>query len=58
MIDRKKIVETFQRIEDERGGSSHTDAGKVIDAVADELNIPRSDVRNIILAHWGIMGPI
>lgn len=58
MIDRKKIVETFQRIEDERGGSSHTDAGKVIAAVADELNIPRLDVRNIILAHWGIMGPI
>ena len=58
MIDRKKIVETFHRIEKENGWADINNTGKIVDAVAAELNIPASDVRNVILAHWGIMGPV
>jgi hypothetical protein len=51
-MDRKKIIETFERIERDDGGVWSTNALMTLEKTAIELDIPKSDVRNVMIAHW------
>ena len=56
MLDRKLIVETFYRLEDEAGGIWHALASMTMDKVAKELDIPRDDVSAVMVSHWTNQG--
>jgi hypothetical protein len=51
-MDRKKIIETFERIERDDGGVWSTNALMTLEKTAIELDIPKSDVRDVMIAHW------
>jgi hypothetical protein len=51
-MDRKKIIETFERIERDDGGVWSTNALMTLEKTAIELDIPKSDVSNVMIAHW------
>jgi len=55
-MDRKKIVETFDRIEEEAGGLSRAIPSWTLDKTAAELNIPREIVRDTMIDHWTMRG--
>ena len=56
MLDRKLIVETFYRLEDEAGGIWHAVASLTMDKVAQELDIPRDEVREVMVSYWTNQG--
>lgn len=56
MVDDKKIIETFDRIEDEAGGLSNAMPSMVLDKTAIELNVPRDRVRSVMITHWTQQG--
>lgn len=51
-MDRKKIIETFERIERDDGGVWSTNAVMTLEKTAIELDIPKLDVRDVMIAHW------
>lgn len=55
-MDRKKIIETFERVEREAGGIAKTDASLIMSFTAMELNISRETVRAIMIDHWTMRG--
>lgn len=56
MLDRKLIIDTFYRIEDEAGGIWHAVASMTMDKVAQELKIPRDEVREVMVSYWTMQG--
>lgn len=56
MHDRKKIIDTFYRVEDEAGGIWHAVASMTMDKVAQELKIPRDEVREVMVSYWTNQG--
>lgn len=56
MIDTKKIVETFERIEEEAGGLWQSIPSQTLDKTAAELGIPREIVRETMIDHWTMRG--
>jgi hypothetical protein len=56
MLDRKLIVETFYRLEDEAGGIWHAVASLTMDKVAQELDIPRDEVSEVMVSYWTNQG--
>lgn len=55
-IDRKKIIETFERIEDEAGGIWNAIPSMTLDKTAEEVGLPREIVRAIMIDHWTMRG--
>ena len=56
MLDRKLIIDTFYRFEDEAGGIWHAVASMTMDKVAQELKIPRDEVREVMVSYWTMQG--
>lgn len=56
MLDRKLIIDTFYRVEDEAGGIWHAVASMTMDKVAQELKIPRDEVREVMVSYWTMQG--
>ena len=55
-MDRKKIIETYERIERDDGGIWSTNAVMTLEKTAIELGIPKSEVRHVMIAHWTMLG--
>lgn len=55
-MDRKKIIETFERIEREGGGLAKMEASLTLSKTAIELDLPRETVRSVIIYHWTMQG--
>jgi hypothetical protein len=51
-MDRKKIIETFERIEREGGGLDKMDANLTLSYTAITLEISREQVRSVMIDHW------
>lgn len=51
-MDRKKIVETFERIEHDGGGIAKIDASLTLSKTAIELKLSRDEVRSVMIDHW------
>ena len=56
MLDRKLIIDTFYRVEEEAGGIWHAVASMTMDKVAQELKIPRDEVREVMVSYWTNQG--
>jgi hypothetical protein len=56
MSDRKLIIATYERIEDEAGGIWHAPSSMMMDKVAKELDIPRGEVIDVMVSHWTNQG--
>ena len=52
MLDRKLIIATYERIEDEAGGMWNAIPSLTLDKVAQELDIPRDEVFAVMVIHW------
>lgn len=55
-IDRKKIIETFERIEEEAGGLWNAMPSMTLDKTAIELDVSRELVRSVMIDHWTMRG--
>ena len=56
MVDAKKIVETFERIEEEGGGYAFSQANHVLELTAKELGIKIEEARSAMIDHWAMRG--
>ena len=56
MVDAKKIVETFERIEEEAGGLWQSITSQTLDKTAIELDVSRELVRSVMIDHWTMRG--
>jgi NADH:ubiquinone oxidoreductase subunit E len=54
--DRKLIIATYDRLEEEAGGIWHALASMTMDKVAQELKIPRDEVREVMVSYWTNQG--
>jgi len=55
-MDRKKIIETFERIERDAGGLANMDASLTLSKTAIELDLSRELVRSVMIDHWTMAG--
>lgn len=55
-MDKKKIIETFDRIEKEDGGIAFADAMHVLRLTAKELGIEIDQARSVMIDHWTMGG--
>jgi hypothetical protein len=56
MSDRKLIIATYERLEEEAGGIWHALASMTMDKVAQELDSPRDEVSAVMVSHWTNQG--
>jgi hypothetical protein len=56
MVDTKKIIETFERIEEEGGGYAFAQAKHVLELTAKELDINVDEARAAMIDHWTMRG--
>jgi hypothetical protein len=56
MADRKLIIATYERIEDDAGGMWNAIPSMTLDKVAKELDIPRDEVSAVMVSHWTNQG--
>jgi hypothetical protein len=56
MPDRKLIISTYDRLEEEAGGIWHALASMTMDKVAKELDIPRDEVSEVMVSYWTNQG--
>ena len=56
MADRKLIIATYERIEDDAGGMWNAIPSMTLDKVAQELDIPRDEVSAVMVSHWTNQG--
>lgn len=55
-MDSQKIIETFERIEEEAGGIAFADAMHVLRLTAKELGIEIDQARSVMIDHWTMGG--
>jgi hypothetical protein len=55
-MDRKKIIETFERIERDGGGLAKMDASLTLSKTAIKLDLSRELVRSVMIDHWTMAG--
>lgn len=55
-MDHQKIIDTFNRIEEEAGGIWNAMPSVTLDKTAIELGLPREDVREVMIDHWTMRG--
>jgi hypothetical protein len=51
-VDRNKIIETFERIEEEAGGLWQSQPSMTLDKTAIELGLSLEKVRSVMTNHW------
>lgn len=56
MVDKKQIIETFERIEEESGGLWQSIPSQTLDKTAAALGIKREIVREVMIDHWTMAG--
>lgn len=56
MVDRKKIIETFERLEEEAGGIWNAVPAVTLDKTAADLDVPRDWVRSVMIDYWTMAG--
>ena len=56
MTDTKKIIETFERIEEEGGGYAFAPAAHVLELTAKEMGIKVEEARSVMVDHWTMRG--
>ncbi len=56
MSNRKLIIATYDRLEEEAGGIWHALASLTMDKVAKELDIPRDEVSEVMVSYWTNQG--
>jgi hypothetical protein len=56
MSERKLIIATYDRLEEEAGGIWHALASMTMDKVAKELDIPRDEVSEVMVSYWTNQG--
>lgn len=52
MVDTEKIIQTFERIEEEAGGLWNAMPSMTLNKTAIELDVPRERVRSVMINHW------
>ena len=55
-MDSQKIIETFERIEEEGGGYAFAQAEHVLKLTAKELGIEIDQARSVMIDHWTMGG--
>ena len=55
-MDRKVIIEAFDRIEQENGGLEKTDPNETLAMTAKSLGIEVNKVRTVMIDHWTMRG--
>jgi hypothetical protein len=55
-MDHQKIIDTFNRIEEEDGGIWNAMPSVTLYKTAKELGLPREDVREVMIDHWTMRG--
>jgi len=56
MRDNKLIISTFERIEEQDGELWNYNASTTIDKTAEELKLPRDEIKDILVSHWTNQG--
>jgi len=56
MVDSKKIIETFNRIEEENGGHAFSNAKATLEKTADELGVDIDRARSVMVDYWTMRG--
>ena len=56
MSKSKLIIATYERIEDDAGGMWNAIPSMTLDKVAQELDIPRDEVREVMVSYWTMQG--
>ncbi len=51
-MDRNQIIEEYERRERESGGLAHCDVKAIADKMAEDMNIPREDIVEVLIMHW------
>ena len=51
-VDQNKIIETFERIEEEAGGLWNIMPSITLTKTVIELDLPREKVRSVMIDHW------
>jgi hypothetical protein len=54
--DSKKIIETFNRIEEENGGHAFSSAKATLEKTADELGVDIDRARSVMVDYWTMRG--
>ena len=55
-VDSKKIIETFNRIEDENGGHAFSSARATLEKTAEELGVNIDRARSVMVDYWTMRG--
>jgi hypothetical protein len=55
-VDSKKIIETFNRIEEENGGHAFSSARATLEKTAEELGVDIAKARSVMVDHWTMRG--
>lgn len=55
-MDRRKIIETYNQIEEEAGGLWQSVPSETLTKTAEKLNVPRETVRDVMIDHWTCQG--
>lgn len=56
MVDSKKIIETFNRIEEENGGHAFSSAKETLEKTAEELGVDIDRARSVMVDYWTMRG--
>ena len=56
MSDRKLIIATYDRLEEEAGGIWQAMVSMTLDKVAKELDIPHDEVSEVMVSYWTNQG--
>jgi len=55
-MDKKTVIETFDRIEQENGGIEKTDPNETLALTAKSLGVEVIRVRTVMIDHWTMRG--
>jgi len=55
-MDRRRIVETYERLEDENGGLANVSPRHILELTAKELGIEVQEARSVMVDHWTMAG--
>lgn len=55
-MDRRQIVETYERLEDENGGLANVSPRHILELTAEELGIEVREARSVMVDHWTMAG--
>lgn len=56
MVDSKKIIETFSRIEEKNGGHAFSSARATLEKTAEELGVDIDRARSVMVDYWTMRG--